>query len=329
MTIYENKEILRQIYFEWFKNGRAQDIVKEFDKINTEIGNVILSTKGIYTKRIYNNLLKVIDDIIKKYIEKVDYTIDIENVVSLEIKTQRKILKSVLKKDLLLPDVQKTIDIVLFNPITEGATYKTFLDTIDKRIYTIWDANLRTGYITGEPTKSIVGKVIQSGVIEKGAMSAVRRSVETHTRTALHSFSEGARRFIFKKNEDLFSGYKWTAVLDTRTCLVCANHDGKIYSTLEKAPQAPLHFNCRCLLLPIIQGYDDLKFDDERESMDGTIKDITFSKWLENQSKERQEEILGKARYKLYTSGYPIKDFIAGNKILTLNELKEKYKINF
>jgi SPP1 gp7 family putative phage head morphogenesis protein len=42
---------------------------------------------------------------------------------------------------------------------------------------------------------------------------------------------------------------KWIAELDSRTCKVCRERDGKIYE-LSKVP-AKTHYNCRCYLEPV------------------------------------------------------------------------------
>jgi hypothetical protein len=67
-----------------------------------------------------------------------------------------------------------------------------------------------------------------------------------------------------------------------------------------------------------------LDYESERASVDGPVSEkVTFSDWLREQSVERQKDVLGPMRYKLYKQGTNIKDFVKDGRVLTLKELKE------
>jgi SPP1 gp7 family putative phage head morphogenesis protein len=152
----------------------------------------------------------------------------------------------------------------------------------------------------------------------------LRKSLEANTRTILQSFADVAHRETFKENDSLFRGYRVLATLDLRTCLVCASLEGKIYKTLDDVPTLPIHTNCRCVLIPIIRGYSDIQYEGERAAMDAPEKgNVTYEEWFDKQSDERQLDILGRTRYEMYKGGDKIKDFVSGNKILTLDELRK------
>lgn len=44
----------------------------------------------------------------------------------------------------------------------------------------------------------------------------------------------------------------WVTAHDSRVCIDCAVKDGKIYP-FDKAPLPPMHYNCRCRLIPVIK----------------------------------------------------------------------------
>lgn len=112
----------------------------------------------------------------------------------------------------------------------------------------------------------------------------------------------------------------------------CAPLDGKEWTKAGNAighkfpyPNYPLHFNCRCLIIPVVL---DGPQGGTRASADGQVPaSQTFDGWLERQSKARQNEILGKGRAKLYRDGkITLSDLVRGNgSPLTLNELRSKY----
>jgi len=104
-------------------------------------------------------------------------------------------------------------------------------------------------------------------------------------------------------------------------CIICAAEDGVTYKSLKDAPILPRHYWCRCLIVPIVSMLD---YESERASVDGPVSEkVTFSDWLREQSVERQKDVLGPMRYKLYKQGTNIKDFVKDGRVLTLKELKE------
>lgn len=84
---------------------------------------------------------------------------------------------------------------------------------------------------------------------------------------------------------------EWLATLESRTCDVCRQLDGKVFE-LNKAEKAPQHPFCRCTLVPVTSydsRIDDLfaSIDNKRWSRDPKtgkgkiVDDMTFDEWLE------------------------------------------------
>ena len=204
-------------------------------------------------------------------------------------------------------------------------TYQSYLDGIQEGVYNTWDSAIRTGYMTSETTQDIVRSVLGSVKgIDKGTMATLRNSIYRNTRTALQSFASETRMEIYKANSKYIQKLKFMATLDRRTCTVCGALDGKLFD-IDEAPQLPIHYNCRCVLVPKIMGIDVVA--DERPMEGGvTGGTVTYPEWLKAQPPEIQKEILGANRYRLFQKGYPIESFIQGEEILTLKELNDKLK---
>ena len=157
-----------------------------------------------------------------------------------------------------------------------------------------------------------------------GSIEQLRNSVERNTRTFLQSVANETRNEFFSENEKYFSGYQYLATLDRRSCLVCGELDGKIYEKIEDAPQLPQHYNCRCILSPIVKGLEEIGAG-LRASENGYVEDtVTFDEWLSEQSAEVQKEVLGTTRYGMYQKTHKLGQFVADGKMLTLEELRKK-----
>ena len=328
MTELENEGIKHAIYYEHYKTGIANDILNIIKKANREIVKEIKQTDIISMSR-YKKINKLLKDITKDIKTQVDNEYDIDGVIEYELRKQKKFLNMGTEKinvDFIYPSLKQIKTSALFSPIVPNMTYATYLNDIKEGLFNQWDTALRTGYLTNETTKNIInkvmGKVSPAQVLNKGTMQSFYNSIYRNTRTALQSFANTTRTMIYYENRDIIKKVRFLATLDRRTCLVCGNLDGKIFD-LDKAPVLPLHFNCRCVEIPIIKGADVTK--NTRPMEGGTTKGtVTFNDWLKNQNDKTLMDVLGKTRYKMYKDGTAINEFIENNSILTLKELNIK-----
>ena len=338
MNKYENGVIKYQIQLEAYKNGQANEIIALLDKANSEIVKFIKKTDGVYTKKRYLEIARKLKDVAAALKENVGNNIDLDGLIEYELKKQKSLLDSV-KGDIikvkggtlnfLYPTLEQIKTAAMFKPVTDGFTYDSYLDGIEAGLYNTWDSAVRTGYLTGQPTKQIVSKVLggispETKLRNPGLMNALRNSIYGNTRTVLQSFAEETRERVYQENERYFGdgGYKYEriATLDARTCLVCANLDGKLYKTLKEAQPVILHRGDRCLLLPYfnIEG-------ETRASKDGYVSSkVTYSDWLGEQDEKTQREVLGKTRFEMFKSGTKINQFVDNGRILTLAELENQ-----
>lgn len=341
MNKAENAVIRYQIDLERYKNGQANEILKLLDKANAEVAKYIKQTKGVATKARYKEINKKLKEIAEALKEKVETGTDIDGIINAELHKQEKILglaQQYIKDveggrvDFLYPSVEQIKTSALFKPIDTkyGLTFQSYLESIATGLYNTWDSAIRTGYLTGMTTQQIVKNVLGSAsqvgkLTQTGTMQALRNSVYANTRTALQSFANETRNRVYDENEEYFGEeggykYKYLATLDSRTCLVCGELDGKLFKHIEDAPMLPQHRGCRCVLVPYfnIEG-------DKRASKDGYVgSKVTFEKWLDDQDEKTQREVLGATRYKLFKDGTPMKEFVDNGEILTLDQLRKK-----
>lgn len=345
MNKIENAVIKYQIDFEKYKNGQANAIIKLLDNADSEIAKYIKMTTDISTKKRYNQIAKKLKEISSALKYNIEGGIDIDGVINYELKKQSKILdtlksniikvQGVGEVNFLYPSVEQIKTSALFNPITKdnyGMTWQSFLNGIESGFYNTWDVGVRTGYLTGIPTKEIVNKVL-GGVskIDKltnpGSITSLRNSVYANTRTALQSLANETQRRIYEENDKYFGdkGYKYEylATLDSRACLVCAEASSRLYKELKDVPHIPQHRGCRCYVIP----YFDIE-GDTKSSKDGYVDSkLSFNDWLKEQDEKTQLDVLGRTRYELFKRGEPITQFVDNGKTLTLDELKNKIDI--
>lgn len=111
---------------------------------------------------------------------------------------------------------------------------------------------------------------------------------------------------MFRANKEKV---RYTAILDSSTCIACGDMDGQIFN-INEAPILPLHYNCRCALVP--------------SELEETP---SYSEWFEEQSEETKRQILGKTRYELYSEkNIDVSTFVNNGEILKLDDLYDKTK---
>lgn len=185
---------------------------------------------------------------------------------------------------------------------------------------------VRMGMASSETNQQIIARVRQF-------MDTSRANAAALVQTSVATIANDSRMAVFAANDDIIKRYRAVATLDTHTCTQCApldglewQKDGKPIGHKFQMPSYPLHFNCRCLKIAVVL---DGPQGGKRASDGGPVSaSLTFSGWLERQSKEKQESILGKGRTELYRKKkITLADLVTGNgKPLTVEQLRKKYK---
>jgi SPP1 gp7 family putative phage head morphogenesis protein len=191
---------------------------------------------------------------------------------------------------------------------------------------------VRIGFVEGQTVQQITKRIRGSRALnyEDGILAINKRNAEAVVRTAVAHTANYARESFYDENQDLIKGYRYTATLDGRTTELCASRDGKIYRLDQAKPALPAHFNCRSTYTVIVKSWQELGFDAEevpastRASMDGQVPEsVTYQEWLKKKPASFQDEVLGKAKGKLFRNGLTLDRFVnERGKVYNLKELE-------
>lgn len=141
--------------------------------------------------------------------------------------------------------------------------------------------NMRVGAGLGESAEAmrlrLLGHAAFGGT--DGAFQAARNELDSLVRSALTSFADLARMRTMMENAEV-KWEKYVAVLDSRTTDTCRGLNGRVFRKTE-GPRPPLHFNCRSIRVPLVDGGSAL-----------TVPG--YPEWLRRQDSVFQDEVLGK-----------------------------------
>lgn len=122
---------------------------------------------------------------------------------------------------------------------------------------------LSVGMIKGEGYKKIVDRLM-SGL----AGNAVKRDIETITKSYIQSVNASANKAIFAANRDIVKDVEWSAIMEFAdvktgrgTCVRCQALDGQRWPHGSQHPEVILHPRCRCMLLPVTPTWPELGLD--------------------------------------------------------------------
>lgn len=137
----------------------------------------------------------------------------------------------------------------------EGYTLKEWASSIARDDLRRIENAVRVGMVQGEGSQQIARRVVGSAALRgvDGVTQITRRNAEAITRTAVNHIANQARSEFINSNADLIDQEQYVATLDARTTPVCRSNDGKLFP-IGKGPRPPLHFNCRSLRVPVIDG---------------------------------------------------------------------------
>lgn len=177
------------------------------------------------------------------------------------------------------------------------------------RLVTKLRREIQLGMDESRTLDEIVGPVRELLDVTTGEAEAI-------VRTAVNDIANVAHMETWKANRDVTKKYRFVATLDERTCLQCAELDGKEFDyDDDSAPQPPMHWNDRCVTVPVIdwEGLGVEPPDEgERASADGAVPaSRVYEDWLRDQPKDKQAEILGASRADLFRAGkVDLKDLV-------------------
>ncbi len=170
----------------------------------------------------------------------------------------------------------------------------------------------------------VIRKFKVSGIFDRDAI------VNKHSLDSSITNAVNIGNFI---NADVINGAKFDNVIS-----VCFREvDAHVYNLENKdnwyTSNGIITHNCRSIMVAVTKSWKELGFNiDElppstRSSMEGQVSEkLTYSDWLRKQSIERQEEILGVTKAKLFRDGGLTLDRFVNNTghVYTLDELRKR-----
>lgn len=225
----------------------------------------------------------------------------------------------------------------------QGRLLRDWVRTVEAGRMTRIRNAVRQGYIEGKTVSQIVSEIrgTRANGYADGFLQLPRTDLATIVRTAISHTAATAREQFAAANEDVVKAVRWVSTLDTKTSAMCRIRDQLTYTAGSHKPighkvpwlQGPgrLHFNCRSTDAMVTKSWRELGIPvDEmtpaqRASMDGQVPaDMNYSDWLQRQSRERQEQVLGVERARLLREGgLKLPDFYSPTgQWLTLDQLR-------
>ena len=144
--------------------------------------------------------------------------------------------------DVVLPN-KKAMEKMMREP-WRGSDFSSRLWKNTKKLSSVLNDTLQHGIQQG---KNVTEIAVELDAQMQQGFNAAHRLVRTETMHVLNTSSlEGYRAAKIEK-------VQFWAAEDERTCEQCGKLHGKIYD-FDKAPVLPLHPNCRCTYLPVMEN---------------------------------------------------------------------------
>jgi SPP1 gp7 family putative phage head morphogenesis protein len=209
-----------------------------------------------------------------------------------------------------IPDFKTFKRLVYKQPINGHTLGKRF-DLLAANTFSRFQREVNIGLANGETADSIVRRIrgTAGARYKDGVLGRARQWTDTEARTATQAVANGAREATHESNGHVVEREQWSAILDDRTCEVCAALDGKTFD-VGTGTHPPRHENCRCFRVPVVKSDRQLGFkkgelpEGQKRSLDGLVPaKVGFEKWLRGQDPKVQSDVLGATKARLWRSG--------------------------
>jgi SPP1 gp7 family putative phage head morphogenesis protein len=207
------------------------------------------------------------------------------------------------------PAISQILSAVRLTPLAVGSNgagklLKPFIGDWKKSQIETVNGIIRQGWAEGQTINQMA-----SGV--KSSISGqTTRTAQAIVRTSINHASQMARSITWEANDDLVIGWRFWAVLDSRTSQECSSiaSMNKVYP-LGRGPLPPRHPNCRSTTVPELnQKYaiDDSVFSQASKGAKGGAQvsaRLSYYDWMKTQPREYVLDTLGPTRGKALLSG--------------------------
>ena len=164
-----------------------------------------------------------------------------------------------------LEEARRTARRVTFGGQTIDDVLKGFKEQDADRIVNTITQSYNDGADADEIVRRVRGSA-DAGRVD-GVTAISRRRATTMVNTVVVAAGDATREAVWRENDDVVVGLKWTAVLDGRTSAICQARDGRVamFDPDEEPPggapvltpngaRPPAHPNCRSIMVPVVDG---------------------------------------------------------------------------
>jgi SPP1 gp7 family putative phage head morphogenesis protein len=310
----------RQIALGRYANMTANKVLALLRRVEADTVNKIANAGTEKSRAAQEAFLKEIRQLYKERYASISDTInaDLTGLASNEADFSTSALDRSAQMARINASVQKPTDAMLNAAVNsrpfQGRLLKEWLTGLeDGAAGRVRDA-IRIGYVEGEGIDVIVRRLrgTRAAGFKDGIFEVSRRGAEAMVRTAVNHTAQAARRETFNANADIIEGELYNALLDSRVTPICRGLDGNVYP-LGSGPRPPQHISCRSYTSVVLKGFD-------------APPRTSYAEWFAKQSADKQDNILGDAKGKLYRDGkLPLDRFTDTNgRAYNLNDLKRQ-----
>lgn len=298
-------------------------------------------------------LIEQAESVIQEHYKEMAKTLreELVQVADVSQEMARGVVNEVLKIDLMANTLNfDTLKVLARETLIDGAPSKTWWAKQGVELQDRFAREIRKGMAAGESIYEMVrrirGYTPRGQPYIPGIMDVGTREAAALVRTSVLAVSNAVRLETFKANDKVVRGIQWVSTLDSRTTMICRVLDGLTWDLELRPighdrpfPGPTAHWGCRSTQIPLLQKWSDMLDDKElaakldkleldggtRASIGGQVKQTTnYEGWLKTRGKEEQIEILGKARYDLWTKDkLPISRMVdQSNNPKTLKEIR-------
>lgn len=307
-------QVTHSVDLQRLANSISKGESKEFDKLADFIRTTLLKYDTINTKKLLNELVKLITAEVVATNETVLASISkqVTEAISEEVSFQYAVIKAISSKRPVRPPMKSVNTAILNTPMVlndKAYTWEERLSSFNTNSVSAIKKRIQAGWANGETTQEI-SRAIVGNRNTKGIIKQAKSSTNSLVKDLLSHSSSMVKAQVAKENDDIIIGEKTITTLDSRTspiCQVYSRNGGKewLYAKVGRNfPRPGFHFRCRSTNIFIVAPEYDLELDAESRPavVDGeAIQVEPKTSWFElaKTNPAVAENALGPARAKL------------------------------
>lgn len=251
-----NSLIQHQMLLIKYFRSQKTEMLKILDNDNDKLFLQIYSDLKDMTKSLtkteeerWVRLFRKIKELRKNNIEifKSKFKDDLQNIIDKELKYILDLFQKEIPLELQYEEVKDKDKIIPF-ALIHGKTFDRWFSEFEYRDNQIIQNAITQGFSQGLTATQIIEMIEGKRLLRynDGELQKSRRNAVSLINTVGLGIAGYAMNMFTQANSKYVVAWRYEAILDGRTSLFCAEHDGRIYSIeLVTAPYPPNHPNCR------------------------------------------------------------------------------------